>query len=264
MKNACIAILLCVALATPAYAEKCYGLALSSGDESVAYQVGVLKGLIESLPSDQVGYDVISGVQGGALNAAIFARHDIGKEQDTIQDLENFWYAAANSTLYKNWFGGIADGLMFQGGLYDSTPLKTFLEGQFEAFTSNRETVIGLVDYMTGDYRDFDETIFQEKENLVNLLYTSFSIPGYFAPVEAFGSTYFDGSAIWDIDVTSVINKCLLKTGGNQEDVIVDVIMVNNDTMPFQNTSDYNAFEMFFRYLAISRYYGIFDGLLRA
>lgn len=34
-------------VATQAYADKCYALAFSSGDESSAYQAGVLKGLIE-------------------------------------------------------------------------------------------------------------------------------------------------------------------------------------------------------------------------
>ena len=31
-----------------AKADKCYALAFSSGDESAAYQAGVLKGLVES------------------------------------------------------------------------------------------------------------------------------------------------------------------------------------------------------------------------
>jgi len=42
-------------------------------------------------------------------------------------------------------------------------------------------------------------------------MFASFSIPGYFDPVEAFGSSFFDGSAIWDIDITSVVNKCMEK-----------------------------------------------------
>ena len=98
---------------------------------------------------------------------------------------------------------------------------------------------------------------------MVDLLFASFSIPGYFPPVSAFNTECFDGSAIWDIDVTSVINKCLAK-GYSEADTVVDIVMVNNDTLEFVDTSDYNSIDIFFRYHAISKYYGIFDGISRA
>jgi len=94
-------------------------------------------------------------------------------------------------------------------------------------------------------------------------MFASFSIPGYFEPVEAFGTSFFDASAIWDIDITSVVNKCMLM-GYQQSDIVVDVIMVDNSTLAFKNTSDYNSLDMLLRYLEIARYYGTFDGLLRA
>lgn len=40
--------------AVSASSSKCYGVAFSSGDESVAYQVGVLTGLVQNLPADEV------------------------------------------------------------------------------------------------------------------------------------------------------------------------------------------------------------------
>ena len=112
-------------------------------------------------------------------------------------------------------------------------------------------------------YKSFSEADFENTSNLIDILFASFSIPGYFEPVSAFGTEFFDGSAIWDIDITSVINKCLAK-GYSQEDVVIDVIMVNNDTLDFVDTSEYNSVEIIFRYLKISRYYSVFDGLNRA
>lgn len=93
--------------------------------------------------------------------------------------------------------------------------------------TPSREVTIGLVDMMNGDFVDFDEQSLTDDATTQDLLYASFSIPGYFAPVEAFGSYFFDGSAIWDIDITSVINRCQ-DAGFSDSDIVVDVIMVDN------------------------------------
>ena len=37
-------------------ADKCYALAFSSGDMQSAYEVGVLTGLVQNLPTEEVAY----------------------------------------------------------------------------------------------------------------------------------------------------------------------------------------------------------------
>ena len=74
--------LLCMALiVTPVSADKCYALALGSGTESAAFQVGALQGLLNKLPSEQVQYQAVSGISGGAVNAVILASLAKGFEQ---------------------------------------------------------------------------------------------------------------------------------------------------------------------------------------
>jgi len=51
---------------------------------SGAYQAGALAGLIQNLPSDQVGYDTVSGIASGAVNAAILSNFAKGSEQDAL------------------------------------------------------------------------------------------------------------------------------------------------------------------------------------
>jgi predicted acylesterase/phospholipase RssA len=64
---------------------------------------------------------------------------------------------------------------------------------------------------LTGEYKDFFSwEMFNNQTMLSELLFASFSIPGYFEPAVVNGTVNFDGSAIWDIDVASVINKCLV------------------------------------------------------
>ena len=72
-----------VLAATASYAaadgmlSTCYAVAFSSGDETAAYQAGVIKGLGASDPS-RVNYQAVSGVSGGAISAGILGSYPEG------------------------------------------------------------------------------------------------------------------------------------------------------------------------------------------
>jgi len=59
---------------------KCYAIAFSSGDEDAAYQAGVLKGITTSTKLSPVdwGYDSVSGISGGAINAVLLSSFQKG------------------------------------------------------------------------------------------------------------------------------------------------------------------------------------------
>jgi len=106
---------------------KCYALALSSGDESSAYQAGVMTGLFGSLSADEVAYDAISGISGGAVNAVILSSYAKGDEKAAGARMEKFWKDASHAWLYRSWIGGITRGLFFEGGLYYNKGLDNFI-----------------------------------------------------------------------------------------------------------------------------------------
>lgn len=108
--------------------DKCYVLALSSGQENAAYQVGVLKGFLGKLPADQLKYQVVTGISGGAVNAAILGQHIPGNETGATDVMSKFWMDAASTKLYQNWWGGVVAGLFTAGGVYDNAPLVDFLK----------------------------------------------------------------------------------------------------------------------------------------
>lgn len=70
--------------ATQAFAanSKCYALAFSSGEQSSAYQAGVLQGLSASLGAAATAYSAVSGVSGGGVNAAILGSYAVGQENE--------------------------------------------------------------------------------------------------------------------------------------------------------------------------------------
>jgi len=53
-------------------------LSLGGGGAKGAYEVGVLKEIVDTLPPDESQYDVISGVSIGAVNALGMSMHPKG------------------------------------------------------------------------------------------------------------------------------------------------------------------------------------------
>ena len=118
---------------------------------------------------------------------------------------------------------------------------------------------VGITDVLTGAWKDNTETL---NTNLADVVFASFSYAGFFPPADSMGSSWFDGSVIWDLDIFSAVNKCAETHA--QSDIIVDVLLTSNKVLRTVDASHYNSVEMLFRYLEISRYYGVMDGLLRA
>jgi hypothetical protein len=243
---------------------KCRALAFSSGDEDAAYQAGVMKGITTStLSPEEYQYDSISGVAGGAINAVLFAEFAKGNEGAASDRMEQFWVDASHSTLYKNWFGGIATGLFLKGGLYNAAPLQDFLKKEFGNTSINRMLNIGITDIKDGSYKDFTEQNITAGENLLDALQASMTFAGFFPPADVLGSSYFEGSAVWDVDIFSAINKCI-DQGFSEQDIIVDVILTSAANLKQVTADDYKSVQMLFRYLEISSFYNSMDGLLRA
>jgi predicted acylesterase/phospholipase RssA len=104
-------------------ADTCYALAFSSGTEASAYQAGVLKGLVAAHGADDYAYSVISGMGGGAVNAAILGSYPVGQEDQAADRMIQFWVNASNTDLYHDWLGGLGEGFALKGGLYNNKPL---------------------------------------------------------------------------------------------------------------------------------------------
>jgi len=127
----------------------------------------------------------------------------------------------------------------------------------------NRKTNVGIIDMLSGKFVDFDETKFSNHDDLTKVMYASLSSVGFYPPVEAFGSSWIDGAAVWDIDIPAAINICE-SLGYAESDIVVDVIMTTHKSVEFEDTSAFNSLQMLNRFLHIARYYGAMDGITRA
>lgn len=125
-----------------------------------------------------------------------------------------------------------------------------------------RDVDLGIVDVLDGLYKDFSQSNLTS-DNIVDALYASMSVAGFFPPVQAFDSEWFDGSAVWDIDIFSAVNRCKAK-GFAEKDIVIDTILTSSANLAEVDAEDYKSIQMLFRYLEISNYYNAMDGLLRA
>jgi predicted acylesterase/phospholipase RssA len=75
---------------------------------------------------------------------------------------------------------------------------------------------------------------------LHDALYASLSFAGFFPPADVLGSYYFDGSAVWDIDIFSGVNRCKDK-GFSNEDIVVDVVMTSSANLKEVNAENYKS-----------------------
>jgi predicted acylesterase/phospholipase RssA len=126
-----------------------------------------------------------------------------------------------------------------------------------------REVSIGITDVLSGEFKDFQEDSFSNDLDLVKVLFASFAVPGFFPPVDAFGSKFFDGSAVYDLDVFTAINKCL-SDGNKEEDLVIDIVFTSAANLKQVDAENYKSIGMLFRFLEIASFYSTMDGLLRS
>lgn len=227
-------------LAQQASAAKCYALALSSGDQNSIYQAGVLKGLAQNMDASEIAYQAISGVSGGSVNSAIMANYPVGQEEAAADRMKTFWDNSANTKLYKDWLGGLAEGLLLKGGLWNDKGVLDFLKTEMADISPvNRWIDIGLTDVLKGTYVDFQEAGLTG-DDLYQVMYAQFAQAGVFPPVEYNNTDYFDGSTIWDLDIFSVVNQCQ-DQGFADEDIVVDVFLTSEKTLKTVDASDYHS-----------------------
>eukprot|EP00922_Rhytidocystis_sp_ex-Travisia-forbesii_P066047 GHVS01098073.1.p1 GENE.GHVS01098073.1~~GHVS01098073.1.p1 ORF type:complete len:469 (-),score=117.62 GHVS01098073.1:1405-2811(-) len=127
-------LLLFGTIPTSSSANVCRALVLSGGGDKGAYEAGVVYGLVNNTEEEDnrgknkeedvsVRWDVISGVSVGALNAAASILFEVGEEKAYADKLIDTWSTIQRQDVLRQWPFGEVEGLLFQSGVYDSSPL---------------------------------------------------------------------------------------------------------------------------------------------
>lgn len=74
--------------------------------------------------------------------------------------MQQFWNNTTTNKLYKDWLGGIIQGLTIEPGLYNNKLLQAFLETELaDIGKMQRYTDVGITNVLTGAFKDNVETL---------------------------------------------------------------------------------------------------------
>ena len=239
----CSVFVLTLALTISAEQDHCYALVLEGGGDKGAYQAGAISEILKSHGDESVQYDVVAGVGVGAINGAHLAGFEKGEEDKAADSLISLWRGLTQEQVYKSWrWGGIVRGLLFETGMYDSSPLKTYLNGHIKP--AKRQFYYGLVNTNTGKYVTKNHE--SDFSSYVLGILGSASFPGIFPTIEGLDgdAQYYDGAVARSINVADAINNCKKLVGGDETKVTVDVIMNSGGTFNVKDASSFKALRM--------------------
>jgi len=71
--------------------QSCYALAIEGGGDLGAYEAGVIQGLIQNLPGNEVEWDIIAGISVGSILAAGMGQFPKGQEATMVEWIISLW-----------------------------------------------------------------------------------------------------------------------------------------------------------------------------
>ena len=232
--------------------QKCRVLVMAGGGSAGSYEAGALQGLTSLLQSDDIGYDVLTGISIGSINSLSFAQFPKGQEKQASDILMSLWLNLnGSSNVIKNWPGGVIEGLTFRSGLYDTSPLLAFLTANLQV-APTRTVYIGSTSLNSGQFRTF--TNLPSLSDWIKVAMTSSAIPGIFPTRSYDGDVFTDGNVVYSMDIFSGIEECLQRVP-SQADIIVDMISCTQNKIS-TDISNLQTLEVYQRGKDISDYYG--------
>jgi predicted acylesterase/phospholipase RssA len=199
-------------------AQTCLAAAFEGGGSKGAYEAGVLFVFTNAANGPNVKYNVISGISIGAVNAGLVSNYPMGQEAAMAQNMVAFWKSlTGDSSIYKEWPGGLIDGLLFQSGLLNNAPAvelsQIWLTGPRQ-----RNVTVGSTNLDLGLFQTFNESLGLA---FADAIIASGSIPIFFPPHNFVGFSWADGGCICGLDVASAVERCLDVT--NEANITVDL-----------------------------------------
>eukprot|EP00742_Colponemidia_sp_Colp-10_P001322 GILJ01001424.1.p1 GENE.GILJ01001424.1~~GILJ01001424.1.p1 ORF type:complete len:344 (-),score=68.19 GILJ01001424.1:81-1112(-) len=230
---------------------KCHAMAYSGGGTKGAYEAGVIRGLVDKLAAEDRTWDVVTGISVGSINAAASALFAVGDEENMADYLIQTWSEIKKSDVYRDWDGGLIEGVLIKPGLYDTSPLRTFLKSRLNTGFKDRKLVVGATSLTTGLFTYWNET--QEADHLVESVMASSAIPGIFPPVSLDGQEFCDGGTKLSVNIFDAVTRCL-EVVDHPKDMVLDVVLCTGATLPTVSAPEDHTLEVLMRAMEIEKF----------
>jgi len=190
-------------------------LVLGGGGAKGAFQAGVIYNL-----SKKTSWNSIFGVSAGAINGAALAMYNQDNVGFAANKLLNHWKEdIRDNKVYKKWvFINSLNYIIafWKNGLYNTKPLKVFLEKNLSAESikgSDVDYFLGVTSFTKGSYKLVDK----HTENLIEWILASASFPMAFPPIKIQDEYFVDGAVRNCVPI-----KDALSTGAKHIDIIIN------------------------------------------
>ena len=213
----------------------CKALSMEGGGSHGGYEAGVIWGLVNGLSAEEVNWNVVTGISTGALNSGAVAQFPMGQEKEMADFVLGTWTLINGSyNIYQNWPGGLVEGLLFEYGLFDTTPLKEYVHRRYDK-GFNRNITVGATNFNEATTVQFTERLLGDE--MIEGIICSASPPPFFPHQQFRGTVYADGGLILNLDYFAAVERCR-EVVDKDSDITVDLIFdfkpaIQNDSKVF-------------------------------
>jgi len=210
-----------------------------------------LRAFVDLLPSDEINWDIVTGVSVGSMNAFAIAIHAPGDEKGASELLMNLWTGINSSLVYQSWPGGISSGIYAHSGIYNNQPLRDYIKELSSGHKLKRKISIGAVDANRGIFLNYNESL--PIDDFREMVIASGSVPAIFPFIPKYENNYMDGGTIINIDISTAVNRCR-DMGYKDENIILDMMFCTGGKMIEVDASRYNSLHMMMRKYELDKY----------
>jgi predicted acylesterase/phospholipase RssA len=243
---------------TACYSQQnvCRALVLEGGGDKGAYEVGVLSGWLNNTKNpEDFQYDVVTGISIGSINGMGMAQFPKGKEVEAVEFLLNNWQDTKRKNVYKQWPGGLIEGLVSKPSLLDNDAEIDYLNESIFTIPNQRKITVTTTDFKTGEKVTFTEQDWANNRTMAvyAALYSS-AVPFIFKPRNYQNVTFIDGG--WSgeaLDVEDAVFRCR-ELVNNDDQIIIDVIFAQNATFTQEPANKFTTLDMHARYNALHQW----------
>lgn len=188
-------------------------LVLSGGGSLGTFEAAIISQLISQ---GKGGWDLITGVSAGSINASYLSTIDKNKEIDNINIFKNLWCSIKNSDVFNPelFLNGIS--------MFNTNKYKSILETIFKDRKILRPLMINTTSLNTSTSKIFTEQDI-EKYGFIDIIMSSSSIPILFPPYRFLDDFFIDGGFSSNIVLDEAIKYSL--NHFPEEEVEIDVVI---------------------------------------
>ncbi len=154
--------------------------------------------------------------------------------------------------VFVNWDYSVFEGIFYHKGLFNNSVFIDYVKAVAPRKEIFKKVTLGATDLKSGKFVRFTEDLGFEDLGYKGSRASS-AIPGIFPAVDFMDMTLVDGGVENFLDVGGAINRCK-ETADNDEEITIDIIMCNGNTLEVVDTSDYKTIDVVLRYREIKKY----------